>query len=128
MFGATFGGVVQSGSDDCYTAAFCWFDGAVQAYDAISQTIATNIGDSYLISFDLADNSFCRTSGGQPCNFSDLSTNGNSTNTGGNGINLTVYAQAGIPVRGDTPEPSTLLMFGSGLLTVGGMVRRRLSL
>jgi hypothetical protein len=101
MYGATFGGGVVSGSS-CYGTGNCWYDGAVQAYDAISQTIATTPGHQYQIAFSVAENSFCGT-----CNFSDLSTNGDQTGTGGNGINVTVYAQAGLPASSPacTPDP-----------------------
>ena len=37
--------------------SYCWIDGAVQAYDALSQTIATTGGHTYQISFDVAENS-----------------------------------------------------------------------
>jgi len=114
IYGASFGGVVESGSGLCYTAAFCWYDGAVQAYDAIDQFIATNIGDTYHISFLLGDNSNCDTNTTNPCNYSDFSTNGDITNTGGNGINLTVYALAGLPAA--APEPSSFLLLGIGLV------------
>jgi Abnormal spindle-like microcephaly-assoc'd, ASPM-SPD-2-Hydin/Divergent InlB B-repeat domain len=90
QYGASAGGVVDSSCGEGGSAN-CWYDGAVQAYDAISQTIATNVGDTYLISFWVTDNSGCE------CNFSDLSTNGDNTGTGGNGINVTVYAQQGLP-------------------------------
>ena len=89
MYGATFGGVVST--TNCGVVGTCWYDGAVQAYDAISQTIATTPGHQYQISFSVADYSGCG------CDFSDVSTNGNTTDTGGNGINVTVYAQAGLP-------------------------------
>jgi hypothetical protein len=102
MYGATFGGVVST--TNCGAASSCWYDGAVQAYDAISQTIATTPGHQYQISFSVADNSGCG------CDFSDVSTNGNTTYTGGNGINVTVYAQAGLPppsaVMPCTPDPN----------------------
>jgi len=102
-FGATFGGFVASGATNCYTFSFCWYDGAVQAYDAISQTIATTNGHNYHISFFVAENSSCRTDGGgSSCNFSDVSTNGDTTDTGGNGINVTVYAQGGLPLEQQT--------------------------
>lgn len=103
IFGAGAGGVVVPncgvGPDGQYGVGFCWNDGAVQAYDAISQTIATIPGHTYQISFWVADNSGCSTEavGAPSCNFSDLSTNGNVTGTGGNGINVTVYAMAGLP-------------------------------
>lgn len=117
VFGASFGGYITTGCPTGGTT-YCWFDGAVQAYDAIDQTIATNIGDVYRISFNLADdNGFYTT-------FSRVSTNGNVTGTGGNGIDATVYALAGLPQR--VPEPASLVMMGVGLLGLGGIVRRRL--
>ena len=100
IYGAEAGGVVSTscgvGASPgyAYGVGNCWYDGAVQAYDAISQTIPTTVGHQYQISFWVADNSGCRTDGGGPtCNFSDLSTNGDTTDTGGNGINVTVYAR-----------------------------------
>jgi hypothetical protein len=125
IFGATFGGVVAS-DGTCANGAgtpFCYYDGAVQAYDAISQSIPTTIGDLYRISFSVADNSGCGTNGGPPCNFSDLSTNGDITGTGGNGINVTAYALAGLPHA--APEPASLLILGTGLLGLAAFARRR---
>lgn len=111
IYGATYGGVLINCG-----AANCWYDGAVQAYDAIDQTIATHPGDLYQISFlQGAD-------GGSI--YSRLSTNGNVTGTGGNGIDTLVYAQAGLPAR--VPEPASLVMLGAGLLGMAGMVRRRI--
>jgi hypothetical protein len=106
-FGASSGGIVAQncgvGEGGTYGVGPCWYDGAVQAYDAISQTIPTTVGDHYRITFWVADNSGCRTDGGGPsCNFSDVSTNGDTTNTGGNGINVTVYAQGGLPLEQQT--------------------------
>lgn len=117
IYGALAGGVVESGSDFCYTinqvtVNNCWYDGAVQAYDAISQTIATNVGDNYQITFWIADNSGCN------CNFSDVSTNGDTTDTGGNGINVAVYAQAGLPPPPPPGETLTVSEFGQGSGTV----------
>lgn len=133
VFGAQAGGGVigpgayPSVSAYCYTIGgvavnYCWFDGAVQAYDAISQTINTNVGDTYQISFDVAEDSAIVAFAGNeccsyppnfpgsdcwaaahgstdpfPCDFSDFSINGDTTNPGGNGINVTVYAQGGVP-------------------------------
>jgi len=117
QYGASSGGIVESGSGSCYTYSSCWYDGAVQAYDAISQTIPTIVGHNYQISFFVADNSLCSTDGGGPtCNFSDLSTNGDNSDPGGNGINVTVYAQAGLPPPGDTLT-LTELGLGSGNVT-----------
>jgi len=120
IYGAQAGGGVIGSSAYCYTSSFCWFDGAVQAYDAISQTITTIVGDNYQIGFDVAEDSAIFAYPGNPalppgypgsdcylaahelphtfpCNFSDISINGDTTNPGGNGINVTVYAQAGLP-------------------------------
>src|SRR5208282_1037959 len=79
-----YGGVVASGSD-CYGAGYCWFDGSLDGYDTISQTITTNPGDNYQISFSVAEDSFC----GPTCNFSDTSASGIA------GIDVAVYAQGG---------------------------------
>jgi len=101
VYGATFGGVVLPncgvGPGGALGTSNCWYDGAVQAYDALTQTIATVPGHNYQISFWLADNSGCAIDGGSPCYFSDLSTNGDVTDTGGNGIDLTVYVGAALP-------------------------------
>ena len=133
IFGVFAGGGVASGSRFCYTSAFCWFDGAVLGYDAISQTIATAIGDTYQISFDVAEDSAifatpgshgglfpatypgsdcylaANNLGPSPCKFSDISINGDTTDPGGNGINVTAYAQGGLPLPGTqvqtTPAP-----------------------
>ncbi len=105
VYGATFGGVVAGSTGNYY-----WYDGAVQAYDAISQTLATNPGAVYQISFYAWDDGGLTT-------FSDLSTNGDVTDTGGNGADILAYAQAGLPPAGNTvPEPCTMLLLGSGLV------------
>jgi len=95
QYGVLDGGYVKT---SCYAYSYCWYDGAVQAYDAISQTIPTTVGHTYQISFYVAENS------GQ-ASFSDLSTNGDITDTGGNGIDVTVYAQAGLPIAAQVAPP-----------------------
>lgn len=102
VFGAGASGVVNKPCPHAGgpTNAQCWFDGAVGAYDALTQTIATTIGHVYRISFFLSEDSDCG------CNFSRLSTAGN----GNTGIDVTAYAQAGLPAPGipGTPVPPSL--------------------
>jgi uncharacterized repeat protein (TIGR01451 family) len=106
--GGVFNAPSSGGFVDCLTSTFCWNDGAVQAVDAISQTIPTTVGDTYQIAFFVADNSGCSTGLApiMPCNFSNVSTNGDTTDQFGNGIDVAVYAQAGLPVAA-TPTTYT---------------------
>jgi len=114
-FGALAGGIVDDNNP--HSGSNNYFDGAVQAYDGITQSISTTIGDAYTISFWLSEDSTQTT-------FSRLSTNGDITDTGGNGIDLLVYA-GGIPQA--VPEPSSMVLAGiSGLsLAVVALFRRR---
>jgi Carboxypeptidase regulatory-like domain len=104
VFGVLAGGSVFSGNPNgfihCLPYNFCWNDGAVQGFDAISQTIATTVGHTYQITFFVSDNSGCSTGLAPivPCNFSDISTNGDTADQFGNGIDVAVYAQAGLPI------------------------------
>jgi len=113
-FGATFAGVVAT--NDPHTGTNNYSDGAVQAYDGITQAIATAVGQTYTISFWLNDNSGNNT-------FSRLSTNGDVSGTGGNGIDLLVYGGA-IPTLA-VPEPETYAMLLAGLGMLGFIARRR---
>ncbi len=107
VYGAIAGGEVSS---DCGGGlATCWYDGAVQAYDAIDQFVSTIVGDNYLLSFVYSDNSGLTT-------FSAQSTNG-EPGTAGNGIDILSYAQAGLPAAGGTtPEPDSIWLMGTGVL------------
>ena len=127
VYGASAGGVVRTGCGGPQPSGYCWYDGAVQAYDAISQTITTTIGHTYQISFYLADNS-----GGST--FSAFSTNGDVNDAGGNGIDVLAYAQAGLPAAGGTTTPTasavpTLSTAGLSLmallLAAAGLVQLR---
>ena len=118
VYGAAASGVVSSSCGGGF--ATCWFDGSVQAYDAITQVVGTTIGDNYTLSFGYSDD-------GGYTNFSDISTNGNVTGTGGNGVDILAYAQAGIPAASATPEPQSLALTANGLFGALGVWRRRRS-
>lgn len=100
-----------------------YYDGSVQAYDAITQQLTTIVGNTYDVSFWLDDNSSLST-------FSQLSTNGNTTGSGGNGADLLVYAGNGVPVPGTVPLPASAPMFGAALVVLGAVgygVKRKAS-
>ena len=115
-FGAAFEGEVQI---PCSFGGggSCWYDGSVQAYDEISQTIATNVGNVYQISFSNIDN-------GPLTTYQQLSTNGDTTDIGGNGADILVYAQAAPPPL-NTPEPSTWAMMILGFAGMGFVAYRK---
>jgi hypothetical protein len=115
-FGAESSGIV---SNNCGGGIVgnCWLDGSAQAYDEISQTIATTVGHVYQVSFAATDGSLLNT-------FSRLSTNGDPMDAGGNGIDILVYAQAASPPL-DTPEPSTWAMMILGFAGMGFVAHRK---
>jgi hypothetical protein len=116
-FAATFSGEVRTNSSDCLGASSCWYDGSVQAYDAISQSVDTIVGHDYRISFQLGDT-------GNLSIFSRLSTNGDTSTVRGNGVDLLVYAQADA-VQPGVPEASTWAMMFLGFAGLGFMGYRR---
>jgi len=109
---ATFAGTVHNSG--CPTGGSCWYDGSVQAYDSLSQYIATTINDYYTIHFDVADN-------GSLSLYSQISTNGQtgSNNTAGNGADVVVYAGNAVTLQGSVPEPAMMMLLASGLLGFG---------
>jgi hypothetical protein len=124
-YGATAGGQVRSGCGGPQASGYCWYDGANSAYDAISQTIATNIGHIYQISFYLAENN-----NQSPYNFGDttfhrLSTTGENVNA----IDVLAYALSGLPSPGSVPTLSEGGLFLMALLlATAGLVLVRRSL
>jgi hypothetical protein len=89
-----------------------FFDGSTQAYDGIDQAFATIIGDTYAVTFDLSQE------GANTTTYQPISSNGDTTDTGGNGIDMLVYAGNGLPPA-SVPEASStvVLLLGSfGLL------------
>jgi hypothetical protein len=115
VFGASAAGEVKAGS--AHSGANSYTDGAVQAYDAITQNVATVAGQTYDLSFWLTDNGGLTT-------FQHLSTNGNP-DTHGNGIDLIVYAGQGLPTAGGIPEPTTWAIMLAGFFGAGAALRSR---
>jgi len=85
-----------------------WCDGSVKGYDGLWQAIPTIPGDTYDISFFLGDNS-----GKDPIRPE---------------IDMFVWAGDSLPQGTENlPEPSALLLFGTGIVSVAGVMRRKLS-
>ena len=119
VFGAAAAGEVSSTPP--HSGSLDYRDGAVQAYDALTQNITTVIGQTYDLSFWLTDD-------GQLTTIQHLSTNGVTAGSGGNGVNLIVYAGDGLPAPagpGGIPEPATWAMMLAGFFGAGAMLRNR---
>jgi hypothetical protein len=115
-FGASFAGVVTSGG--AFAGGNTYVDGAVQAYDGITQAISTVVGDTYTVSFYLYDTSPGALGDANPL-YQDVSTNGDVSDTLGNGRDLLVYAGA-VPTASATPEPASLTLLGIGIAGLAG--------
>jgi len=75
------------------------------------QTLATTVGDTYAVSLWITDNSSLST-------FQHLSTNGDTTDTGGNGIDLLVYAGA-LPTNAAPDGGTTVMLLGLAMSGLG---------
>jgi hypothetical protein len=105
QWGVGAAGVVTSGCG-IVAGTNCWYDGSIQGYDGLTQALSTTIGTTYKLSFWLTDNSGLTTA-------QRLSTNGDVTDTGGNGIDVLVYA--GVVPTEQVPEPCTLSLLALAL-------------
>jgi hypothetical protein len=115
--GAANGGTVYPSSGAAYAGNNAYVDGAVQAYDELTQVVATTIGLQYTVDF-------YERAGGTGL-YQPLSTAGNVPGINGNGIDLFVYAQAGLPAPGGVPEPSSWVLMLAGFGGVGIALRSR---
>jgi hypothetical protein len=128
MYGAIAGGIVDDTDPNRPCATICfegsfphtgsyeYSDGAVQAYDAITQIVATTPGTTYNVSFWVAETS------GISQSYQPLSTNGDVTDDLGNGIDVFVYQGSTIPT---VPEPGAWVMMLAGFGLAGAALRSR---
>jgi hypothetical protein len=126
-FGAASAGVVTDDEPQSSTPGGAhggsnyYVDGAVQAYDGITQAVATTVGDTYQVTFWLDT---VGGNGGSGNTFSRLSTNGDTTDQDGNGVDLLVYGGA-VPTAPGVPEPAAWALMTVGFLGAGAAIRGR---
>jgi hypothetical protein len=109
QYGALSGGQVEAGCGRFGNN--CWYDGSTDAYDAITQQIATTIGDVYDVTFWLSSNANTQ---------ADLSAIAKPRVFG---LDALVFAGQGIPVP--APEPASAALLGSFILCLGVSQWRR---
>jgi hypothetical protein len=112
----SYGGALSSGCG--YLKSNCWYDGAAQGYDSLSQTFATVKDHVYEVNFWLDG-------GSSGLNYSAVSTNGTG-GISGNGANVALFARAALPdlqppPTAPVPEASTWAMMGVGFAGLGWM-------
>jgi hypothetical protein len=89
-----------------------FYDGSTQAYDGIDQMFATVVGDTYDVDFGLEQ------AGANVADYQQVSNNGDTTDTAGNGVDVVLYAGNALPPT-STPDVSStfvLLLSSFGLL------------
>jgi hypothetical protein len=117
-FTNAYGVVVATGAltNSCpLVGGSCWYDGSVQGYDGLNQSISTIAGHEYTLSFDLNDLGGLTTA-------QQLSTNGDISGPGGNGADVLAYAGTGVPVEGGSaPEIDPASLPSALCLLLGGL-------
>jgi uncharacterized Zn-binding protein involved in type VI secretion len=89
-----------------------FYDGSTQAYDGIDQTFGTTAGDVYSVTFTLSQTGASNVGA---TTYQQLSTNGDTTDTGGNGIDMVLYAGNGLPPTTVPDQSSTFVLLLSSL-------------
>lgn len=116
-------GVTQTGNgrggEGAHSGVNFWDDGAVGAYDGIFQSIATVVGQTYTLSFWLANPSTGSAYSQTGSGIDALAYVGNSVPGG------TVITNPAPPTTGAVPEPATWAMMLVGFGAIGIGLRRR---